>query len=47
MKVSEYIVEFFENLGLEDMFMLTGGGCMHMVEAFGNSKKIKYYLEIL
>lgn len=42
MKLTDYIVKFFEELGLEDMFMLTGGGCMHLVDSFGKSDKIKY-----
>ena len=41
MKVSDYIVDFFEKQGLEDMFMVTGGGCMHMVNSFGCSRKIR------
>lgn len=43
MKVSDYIVDFFEKQGLEDMFMVTGGGCMHMVNSFGCSRKIRYW----
>ena len=41
-KLTDYIVKFFEELGLEHMFMLTGGGCMHLVDSFGKSDKIKY-----
>lgn len=43
MKLSDYVVDFFEKKGLEDMFMVTGGGCMHLVNSFGNSSKIKYW----
>ena len=43
MKLSDYVVDFFEKQGLRDMFMVTGGGCMHLVNSFGNSKKIKYW----
>lgn len=42
-KVSDYIVRFFEDKGLTDMFMVSGGGCMHLVDSFGNSSKIKYW----
>lgn len=42
MKLSDYVVNFFENQGVKDMFMLTGGGCMHLANSFGNSKKIRY-----
>lgn len=43
MKLSDYVVDFFEKQGLKDMFMVTGGGCMHLVNSFGNSKKIQYW----
>lgn len=42
MKLSDYIVKFLENYGVTDIFMLTGGACMHLVDSFGKSKKIKY-----
>ena len=42
-KVSDYIVRFFEEKGLADMFMVSGGGCMHLVDSFGRSNKIKYW----
>ncbi|MFA6129522.1 MAG: thiamine pyrophosphate-binding protein [Candidatus Omnitrophota bacterium] len=42
MKLSDYMVKFLEDNGVKDVFMLTGGGCMHLVDSFGKSKKIKY-----
>ena len=42
MKLSDYLVNFLEDKGVKDVFMLTGGGCMHLVDSFGKSKKIKY-----
>jgi len=42
MKLSDYLVKFLEGRGVEDIFMLTGGGCMHLVDSFGKAKKIKY-----
>jgi len=41
-KLSDYLVKFLEGEGVKDVFMLTGGGCMHLVDSFGSSKKIKY-----
>lgn len=41
-KLSDYIVKFLEDNSVQDVFMLTGGGCMHLVDSFGKSKKIKY-----
>lgn len=43
MKLSDYVVEFFEDYGVTDLFMVTGGGCMHLVNSFGNSSKISYW----
>ena len=43
MKLSDYVVSFFESYGLCDMFMVSGGGCMHLVDSFGRSSKIKYW----
>lgn len=42
MKLSDYIVHFLETQGLEDVFMLSGGGCQHLIDSFGRSKKISY-----
>ena len=41
-KLSDYLVSFFESVGVTDVFMLTGGGCMHLQDSFGRSAKIKY-----
>lgn len=37
-KLSDYLVKFFENQNIEKVFMLVGGGCMHLVNSFGQSK---------
>lgn len=41
-KVSDYIAKFLEDQGVKDMFMISGGGAMHLNDSFGHSK-IKYY----
>ena len=43
MKLSDYIVCFFKEKGVEDIFMVTGGGCMHLVNSFGSSATMKYW----
>lgn len=43
MKLTDYIVKFFEEQGLRDVFMLSGGGCQHLINSFGNSEKITYW----
>lgn len=40
MKVSDYIAEFFVQKGVTDIFMLTGGGAMHLNDALGHRKEL-------
>ena len=44
MKISDYIVNFFEEKNLTHVFMVTGGSAMHLNDSFGKSKKIKYFI---
>lgn len=41
-KLSDYVVKFIEQLGVKHIFMISGGGCMHLVDSVGKSKKIQY-----
>lgn len=41
MKLSDYVVEYLEKQNVKDVFMVSGGGCMHLVNSFGNSQKMK------
>lgn len=41
-KVSDYIIKYLEQLEVKHMFMLPGGGAMHLNDSLGNSKKIEY-----
>lgn len=36
MKLSDYVAEFVSSLGVKHVFMLTGGGAMHLNDSFGN-----------
>lgn len=36
MKVSEYIADFLVRKGIEDVFLVTGGGAMHLNDAIGH-----------
>lgn len=38
-KVSDYVIQYLEQLGVPHMFMLPGGGAMHLNDSLGNSKK--------
>ena len=41
-KVSDYIIKRLEELGVGHMFMLPGGGAMHLNDSLGKSKKIQF-----
>ncbi|MBR4356077.1 MAG: thiamine pyrophosphate-binding protein [Elusimicrobiaceae bacterium] len=39
-KLSDYLVKKLESYGVRHVFMVTGGGAMHLDDSFGKSKKI-------
>ena len=41
MKVAEYIADFFVKHGVTDVFMITGGGAMHLDDAIGHKEGIR------
>jgi len=41
-KVTDYIVKRLEEYGLKHIFMISGGGAMHLNDSFGKSEKIEY-----
>ncbi|MFP5236262.1 MAG: thiamine pyrophosphate-binding protein [Acidobacteriota bacterium] len=41
-KVSDFIAKFLSDHGVRDVFMLTGGGAMHLVDSFGNCPGMDY-----
>lgn len=41
-KVSDYVIKRLEETGSGHMFMLPGGGAMHLNDSLGKSKKIEY-----
>ncbi len=42
MKVSDYIIKCLEKTGAKHMFMLPGGGAMHLNDSLGRSEQIQY-----
>jgi len=36
-KLSDYVVRFIEKQGVKDIFLLPGGGCIHLVDSIGKS----------
>jgi acetolactate synthase-1/2/3 large subunit len=41
-KLSDYVTQFLAHRNLKHVFMLTGGGCMHLVDSFGRQEGIEY-----
>ena len=42
MKLSDYVMAFLADKGIRHVFMLPGGGCMHLVDALGRSDQLEY-----
>lgn len=42
MRVADYIAEYLEKLGVEKVFLLSGGGMMHLLDAISRREKITY-----
>ena len=41
-KLSDYVIDFIAGLAIRHIFMLPGGGCMHLVDSVGRNEKIKF-----
>ena len=41
-KVSDYVRDFFENKGIKNVFLLSGGMMMHLLDSISKSSKIQY-----
>jgi len=41
-KLSDYVIRFLHNVGIRRIFMLTGGGCMHLVDSVGRQEGLEY-----
>ena len=42
MRVSDYVIEFFEDQGVEHIFTVSGGGSIFLCDALAMAKKMKY-----
>lgn len=42
-KVSDYIIKFFENKNIDTAFTVSGGGCIHLIDSLRKSNKIQTY----
>jgi acetolactate synthase-1/2/3 large subunit len=43
MRVADYITKFIYDIGVKDVFILTGGGIMHLTDGLACNKKLKVY----
>ena len=41
-KLSDYVMKYLAEIGVKDVFMISGGGCMHLVDSLGKSKEVNY-----
>lgn len=41
-KLSDYVMDFIANVGVGTIFLLPGGGCMHLVDSLGRNKRLNY-----
>lgn len=41
-KLSDYVIKYLEQLDIRHMFMIPGGGAMHLNDSLGKSEKIQY-----
>ncbi|PIU42465.1 MAG: hypothetical protein COS99_00140, partial [Candidatus Omnitrophica bacterium CG07_land_8_20_14_0_80_42_15] len=42
-KLSDYVINFLVQKNISDIFTISGGGIMHLVESLGNNKAISYF----
>ena len=40
-KLSDYVIDILVQMGVSDIFMVSGGGMMHLVDAVGRNKSIR------
>jgi acetolactate synthase I/II/III large subunit len=43
MKVSDYVMQFLAEKGVENIFLVSGGGIMHMLDSVGRHPRITFY----
>lgn len=41
-KLSDFVARYLADLGIRHVFMVTGGGAMHLNDSFGQEKRIQY-----
>ena len=46
-KVSDYIVQYFNKNNINTVFSVTGGFAMHLNDSFGNDKNYEIFINIM
>lgn len=41
-RVADYVIDFLEKKGIKDIFLVSGGGIMYLLDSVGRNRKIKY-----
>jgi len=41
-KLSDYVFDFIASKGIDTVFTVSGGGCMHLIDSLGKNKHLKY-----
>ncbi|MGO9229801.1 MAG: thiamine pyrophosphate-binding protein [Bryobacteraceae bacterium] len=42
-KLSDYVIQFFVDRGIQDVFLISGGGIMHLLDSVGRNPYMRYY----
>lgn len=42
-KVSDFVINFLVDKGIHDIFLVSGGGIMHLLDSVGQNKEMNYY----
>src|SRR3954451_1489065 len=45
-KVSDLVIDYIASLGVRHVFMLPGGGCMHLVDSLGRHPDLGYVVNL-
>lgn len=46
MKLSDYVIHYLEQIGVRDVFLLSGGGMMHLLDSVSRSEQISTYYNL-
>ena len=46
MKLSDYVIYYLEQIGVRDVFLLSGGGMMHLLDSVSRSEQISTYYNL-